>query len=112
MMADHVPTPAERDGVAVITYRWKGDTRRWSIGCDLVQDNQETIRAHLARWIPGAEFVAVEFQQARFPKLVVAAQMAFETLRRRSLTRQKWTLLDQKAFEALQAALKDVEPGT
>lgn len=108
--ADRVPTPAERDGIATIMYRWKGDTRRWSIGCDMVQDNQETIRAHLARWIPGAEFVAVEFQHVRPPKLLAAARLAFEALERRSRTRRKWTLLDQQAFEALQAALTEVEP--
>ena len=69
-MADRVPTLAERDGIAVITYRWKGETRRWSIGCDLVRDNEETIRAHLQRWIQGAEFVAVEFKAAGKPDKV------------------------------------------
>ena len=57
-----------KDGLAIIYYSQRehgfpeGRDKTWSIGCDLDQDNEETIREHLKRWIPDATFVRVEFK--------------------------------------------------
>lgn len=53
------------DGVAIIIYRENGRAKSWSIGCDLDHDNEQTIRAHVKKWLPEAEFVRVEFVPAK-----------------------------------------------
>jgi hypothetical protein len=50
------------DSLAVITYRYRGTERTWTCGADSGKDNATTMRAHVLRWIPGAEFVSVKFQ--------------------------------------------------
>lgn len=50
------------DAVAVIHYEYHGRKRRWTIGCYLPRDTPDTLRAHLARWMPGAIFLECEFR--------------------------------------------------
>jgi hypothetical protein len=45
-------------GTACIHYRdGSGKVKDWYIGADPVKDNEETLRAHLHRYLPAAEFV-------------------------------------------------------
>jgi hypothetical protein len=57
--------PNGRDGVAVIKYRENGEERTWGVGVLIGVDNESTMRTHLARWKPEAEFVSVEFQEVK-----------------------------------------------
>ena len=49
-----------KDGIAIIKF-----IRKWSIGCDLEKDNEESIKEHLKKHIPEAEFVSVEFKEVK-----------------------------------------------
>lgn len=40
-----------------IYYELDGETRRWGIGAHPEKDNEDSIREHLARWIPDAVYV-------------------------------------------------------
>jgi hypothetical protein len=50
-----------RDGTAIIFYQQGGRDKSLSVGCSVGVDNEVTLRAHLARWVPDAEFIRVEF---------------------------------------------------
>lgn len=54
-------TDASRNELAtgVITYREDGKVHQWSIGC-MAHEPPESLRNHLARWKPAAEFVAAK----------------------------------------------------
>lgn len=62
--------PKYVDGIASIVFRMPDDepgcVRIWGIGCDAGGlDSPETLRKHLAKWIPKAEFVGVEIKPVR-----------------------------------------------
>ena len=45
------------DAIVRIEFVQDGKTRFWNVGADSEKDNEETVRAHLKRWMPEAEFV-------------------------------------------------------
>jgi hypothetical protein len=45
------------DGTGIIRYRKDGRMRDWPVGI-CREDNEESLKRHLKRWIPKAEFVA------------------------------------------------------
>ena len=45
------------DGQCQIRLRLDDTIHEWGIGCNAVTDTDESIAAHLARWIPAAEFL-------------------------------------------------------
>jgi hypothetical protein len=53
------------DGQAQIRYRLDGAVREWGVGCDPVRDTDQTLKAHLVRWIPRAEFLGVCITRVR-----------------------------------------------
>lgn len=53
------------DGIAMIRFRCDGKEHTWAVGCDLDQDTEDTMRAKLARWVPDAEWLSVEFRPGR-----------------------------------------------
>jgi hypothetical protein len=50
------------DTRATIHYRRHGHDYTWCIGAHRMKDHPESLRAHLARWIPDAEFLGVTFE--------------------------------------------------
>jgi hypothetical protein len=48
-------------GIAIVTYRLNGLEHTWSIGCLIGEDDEKSIRKHLAKHIPGAEFLKVDW---------------------------------------------------
>ena len=58
------------DRIAIIQYRLRSPkngayfTEEWSIGCSN-EDNEKTIRAHLSKWKPKAEFQRVRFKDVK-----------------------------------------------
>lgn len=50
------------DTECTLTIKMKdGTVREWSIGAVYGFDNDRTLRAHVSRWIPGAELVSFKF---------------------------------------------------
>ena len=45
------------DYTAVIRYKFNGKVRDWAIGAHPTRDNEETLRQHLLRCLPYAEFL-------------------------------------------------------
>lgn len=45
------------DAVAIIYYRKDGRLYHWTIGAHATQDTIDSLKRHLDKWIPGAEFV-------------------------------------------------------
>lgn len=35
-----------------------GSTREWDIGASYSKDNEQTLRAHVENWLPGAELIS------------------------------------------------------
>lgn len=57
---------AEIEGAATIKFRTRyGYVHTWTISCHLKADNDETFRAHLARWYPDAEFISATIQPVK-----------------------------------------------
>lgn len=58
-MGEQVPTTS--DAIGIIRYRYPtGEEHEWAIGAHASEDNEETLRKHLLRWRPGAEFISGE----------------------------------------------------
>jgi hypothetical protein len=53
------------DGQAQIRFREGEVEREWGIGCDAVADTDDTLRAHLARWRPGAVFLGAKIVRVK-----------------------------------------------
>jgi hypothetical protein len=49
----------------VIRYREGGHVQEWSVGADAIHDDHESMRAHLARWKPDAEYLGVQLTQVK-----------------------------------------------
>jgi len=49
-------------GVATITYRRYGAEHSWGVGVGC-RDTEASMRAHLKRWVPDAEFISVVFKR-------------------------------------------------
>lgn len=62
------------DGVAEIRYREDGVIHTWSVGADAVHDTDDSMRAHLARWRPNAEYLGVRVTQVRTRTVVLDTQ--------------------------------------
>jgi len=45
------------DNTAIIRYKENGVIGDWAIGADPKKDNEETMRDHLRKWRPNAEFI-------------------------------------------------------
>ncbi len=46
-------------GTAIIYYFEDGTEKQWAIGASVL-DNEETLRSHLLRWHPSAQFIRYE----------------------------------------------------
>ncbi len=53
------------DGQAQIRYREDGVVREWGIGAAVGADNDDTLRAHLKRWRPNAEFMGCKITRVK-----------------------------------------------
>ena len=46
-MAERDRVVGPNEAIGVIYYTANGRSRRWTVGCHLIEDNEQTLRAHL-----------------------------------------------------------------
>jgi len=51
-----------------IFYRLNGVEKVWPIDAHPILDNEETLRAHLKRWLPQAEFIRYKMRRSKAKK--------------------------------------------
>lgn len=51
------------EGQCQIRYRLNGVEHEWGIGCHAERDTEASMRAHLARWRPRAEFLGCQIRR-------------------------------------------------
>jgi len=50
------------DGRGIIRYRLHGVEQEWCVGAHPMKDNADTLRAHLQKWMPEAEFISATIE--------------------------------------------------
>lgn len=54
----------------VISYHLNGEMKTWPVDAHPTKDNEETLTAHLKRWLPDAEFISYTMDEPEDQKVV------------------------------------------